>query len=101
MKLMKHWITLLLLLCVVSSSYSQKYRNSGLYLETHLTQGKALQSNDFVRGDNKEGLPISDFSATDFRIGWQTTGSKAWHHAHKLPYYGLGIHNVCFLMKMK
>lgn len=91
---MKHWITLLLLLCVASSSYSQKYRNSGLYLETHLTQGKVLQSNDFVRGDNKEGLPISDFSATDFRIGWQTTGSKPWHHAHNLPYYGLGIHNV-------
>lgn len=91
---MKHWIVLSLLLCIASLSYGQKYRNSGLYFETHITQGKVLQSNDFVRGDNREGIPISNFSATDIRIGWQTTGSKPWHHAHKLPYYGLGIHNI-------
>lgn len=93
---MKHLIVLTLILCVVSSSYSQKYRNSGLFFETHLTQGKVLQSNDFVRGENKEGTPINDFSATDFRIGWQTRGSEAWHHVHNLPYYGIGIHSMVF-----
>lgn len=86
----------LLLLHIASLSYSQKYRNSGLFFETHLTQGKVLKSNDFVRGDNKEGIPIKDFSATDFRIGWQTKGSKAWHHEHNLPYYGIGIHSIVF-----
>ena len=93
---MKHLIALSILLSVATLSYSQKYRNSGLYLETHLTQGGVLKSNDFVRGDNKEGIPIDGFSATDFRIGWQTTGSKAWHHAHNIPYYGIGIHSIVF-----
>lgn len=91
---MKHWIVLSLLLCVASPNYAQKYRNSGLFFETHLTQGKVLKSNDFVRGDNKGGVPIKDFSATDFRIGWQTRGSKAWHHELNLPYYGLGVYSM-------
>ena len=93
---MKHLIILTLLLCVVSTSYSQKYRNSGLFLETHITQGKVIKSNDFVRGDNKEGLPIKDFSASDIRLGWQTQGSKVWHHVHNLPYYGVGFYNMVF-----
>lgn len=93
---MKYLIVLFLLLSVVFLSYGQKYRNSGLYFETHITQGIVLQSNDFVRGDNKEEIPINDFSATDFRIGWQTRGTKAWHHTHKLPYYGIGIHSIVF-----
>lgn len=49
-----------------------------------------------MRGENKEGIPIKNFSATDLRLGWQTRGSKAWHHAHKLPYYGIGIHSIVF-----
>ena len=93
---MKHLIFITLLLSIASTSYSQKYRNSGLFLETHLTQGGVLKSNDFVRGENRDGIPIKGFSATDFRIGWQTIGSKAWHHANRLPYYGLGIYNMVF-----
>lgn len=93
---MKQIIILSLFLSIGFSSYSQKYRNAGLFLETHLTQGIVLKSNDFVRGDNKGSIPIKDFSATDFRIGWQTRGTKAWHHDHNLPYYGIGIYNMVF-----
>ncbi len=93
---MKHLMILTLLLSIASLSYSQKYRNSGLFFETHVTQGGVLKSNDFARGENKEGIPIKNFSATDLRLGWQTRGSKAWHHAHKLPYYGIGIHSIVF-----
>ena len=95
-QIIKYLLPITFLLCVASPLFSQKYRNSGLFLETHFTQGKVLKSNAFVRGDNKDSLPISNFSATDFRIGWQTRGREAWHHAHKLPYYGLGIHSMVF-----
>ena len=81
---------------MASPTFSQKYRNSGLFLETHQTQGKVLKSNDFVKGDNKDGLPINDFSANDFRLGWQTRGTEAWHHSLNLPYYGIGIYNMVF-----
>jgi len=95
-KLIKQLALLTFLLCVVSPTFGQKYRNSGLFFETQITQGKVLKSDDFLRGDNKEGIPINDFFATDFRIGWQTRGTEAWHHAHNLPYYGVGIHNIVF-----
>ena len=96
LKLMRRLITISILLFITLSSFAQKRRNSGLYLESHITQGLVIQSNDFVRGDNREETPINDFSATDLRIGWQTKGDKAWHHAHNLPYYGIGIHNIVF-----
>ncbi len=79
-----------------TSGFAQKYRNSGLFFETQITQGGVLKSNDFVRGDNKKGRPINNYSASDIRIGWQTRGSQAWQHAHKLPYYGIGIHSMVF-----
>ena len=93
---MKQLIILILFLSIAFSSYSQKYRNAGLFLETHLSQGKVIKSNDFVRGNNKESIPINDFSPKDFRNGWQTRGTKAWHHEHNLPYYGIGIYNMVF-----
>ena len=79
-----------------TSGFAQKYRNSGLFFETQITQGGVLKSNDFVRGDNKKGRPINNYSASDIRIGWQTRGSQAWQHAHKLPYYGICIHSMVF-----
>lgn len=76
--------------------FAQKNRNSGLFLEAQITQGGVIKSNAFVKGENKEGIPIDSYSATDLRVGWQTTGKQVWHHHHKLPYYGVGIHSLVF-----
>ncbi|NLC50515.1 MAG: acyloxyacyl hydrolase, partial [Bacteroidales bacterium] len=93
---MKYLIAFTLILSMGTSGFAQKYRNSGLFFETQITQGGVLKSNDFVRGDNKKGRPINNYSASDIRIGWQTRGSQAWQHAHKLPYYGICIHSMVF-----
>ena len=93
---MRKLMLLSLLLSITLFSYAQRHRNSGLFIETHGTQGVVLQSNDFVRGENKKETPIRNFSASDLRIGWQTRGSKTWHHIHNMPYYGIGIHNIVF-----
>ncbi len=84
---------------ITSATYSQKYRNSGLFLEIHLSEGEVMKTNDFVDGINKDGLPINDYSASDFRIGWQTRGTQPWHHTLNLPYYGLGFYNSVFSNK--
>ena len=89
-------IALFLLLSIALPSFAQRHRNSGLFLEMHGSQGLVLQSNDFVRGENRKETPIKSFSATDLRLGWQSRGDKAWHHTHNLPYYGIGIHNIVF-----
>ena len=93
---MKNLVAIFILFSIALSSFAQKYRSSGLYFETHATQGLVIKSNDFVKGNNREETPINNFSATDLRIGWQTIGDKAWHHTHNLPYYGIGIHNIVF-----
>lgn len=85
-----------MLLCISAFAYSQKHRNSGLFLELDITQGMVIESNDFVRGDNMLGLPIDNFSSSDLRIGWQTKGTHAWHHNLNLPYYGVGLYNIVF-----
>ncbi|NLZ95249.1 MAG: acyloxyacyl hydrolase [Bacteroidales bacterium] len=87
---------LFLLFFVALPNFAQRHRNSGLFLEMHGMQGLVLQSNDFVRGENRKEIPIKSFSATDLRLGWQSRGDKAWHHTHNLPYYGIGIHNIVF-----
>lgn len=93
---MKNLVAIFILFSIALSSFAQKHRSSGLYFETHATQGLVIKSNDFVKGNNREETPINNFSATDLRIGWQTIGDKAWHHTHNLPYYGIGIHNIVF-----
>ena len=93
---MKRVVPIIILLCLSTLVYGQKHRNSGLFLELDITQGMVIESNDFVRGDNLLGLPIDHFSSTDLRIGWQTKGTQAWHHAHNLPYYGIGLYNIVF-----
>ena len=62
---MRYIISIFLVFSITFSSYAQKHRNSGLYIETHATQGKVLKSNDFVKGNNSKEIPIKDFSATD------------------------------------
>ncbi len=94
---MKKLITFIILFCSISFlSYGQKYRNSGLFIDGYLTQGGVIKSNDFLRGENREGEPVKSYSATDLRLGWQTLGTQTWHHHLNMPYYGLGLHSVVF-----
>ena len=60
---MRNLIVISILFSIAISGFAQKHRNSGLYIETHATQGIVIPSNDFVRGDNREELPINNFSA--------------------------------------
>ena len=87
------------MLAIVSGVYSQKRPNYGLYIEHVFSQGEVLKTNDFVKGINKKGIPINDFTASDIRIGWQTRGTEQWHHVLKFPYYGVGFYNSLFSYK--
>lgn len=96
---MRKLIVISLMLGIVSGAYSQKKPNYGLFLESVFSQGELLKTNDFVKGLNKKGIPINDFTASDLRIGWQTRGTQQWHHLLKLPYYGIGFYNGLFSLK--
>lgn len=96
---MRKLIAFALMVTALSSAHSQKTRNFSIFLENVFSQGEVLKTNDFVRGLNQKGIPISDFTASDTRIGWQTRGTQQWHHLHNLPYYGMGFFNSLFSHK--
>ncbi len=96
---MRKLIAFTLMLTALSTAYSQKTGNFSLFIENVFSQGEVLKTNDFVRGLNQKGTPISDFTASDTRIGWQTKGTHQWHHLHNLPYYGIGFYNSLFSHK--
>lgn len=72
--------------------YAQKQKHSNLFIDFGLSQGEILKTNEYVKGKNMYGLPISDYSSADIRVGWQTLGIKQWQQELLLPYYGIGLH---------
>ncbi len=53
--------------------------------------GKVMQTNDFLKGDNENGVKMSSFGAGHVAFGWQTLGNKDWEVAHRLPSFGIGV----------
>jgi catechol 2,3-dioxygenase-like lactoylglutathione lyase family enzyme len=78
------------------SVFADDYRRTNVFFEGQIAQGKVLQTNDFVRGDNLLGEPIKDYSSADIRIGWQALGHHEWERSLNLPYFGFGLHSSYF-----
>jgi len=71
-------------------------KHSNLFIDIGIGQGEVLKTNKYVNGNNKFNLPISDYSSADFRVGWQTLGTRQWHQHLLMPYYGAGVHMSYF-----
>ena len=56
--------------------------------------GKVLQTNDFLSGQNNAGVPIDQFHSVRLEFGWQTDGSKDWHHNYDFPRFGVGLYGA-------
>lgn len=81
----------------IGFSWGSEYKNCNLFIDVGAAQGEILKTNDYVRGKNQYGLPITDYSAGEIRFGWQTLGTKQWQRALLLPYYGIGLHSSYFV----
>ncbi len=90
---------LILFICILCTEkvVAQRQRNTNLFIDIGAAQGEILKTNEYVTGENKYGLPITDYSSADIRLGWQTLGTKQWHHDLLLPYYGVGFHSSYFV----
>ncbi len=53
--------------------------------------GNVIPTNLFVKGDNLQNHPITDYSLLSFKILWQNPGYMDWQRLYKGPYYGFGI----------
>ncbi len=94
------FILLLTLLMAVNPALAQEegeedsYPGSSHYLRSAYQAGKVLQTNDFLKGDNLSGEPIDSFQSIRLDFGWQTDGSRDWHHSFNFPSYGIGIYGT-------
>ncbi len=64
------------------------------FLRVAYQYGSVLQTNDFLKGDNQSGEPIENFQSARIEFGWQTDGSKDWHHVYNFPTFGLGLYGA-------
>lgn len=88
------------LLCFLSLAFSanaadepaEEYPGPSHYLRSAIQGGSVLQTNDFLRGENQSGEPIESFGSLRLEFGWQTDGSRDWHHSYNFPSYGMGIY---------
>ncbi len=70
----------------------REYPGPTHYLRGAIQTGSVLQTNDFLKGDNQSGEPIARFKSLRLEFGWQTDGSKDWHHSYNFPSFGLGLY---------
>ena len=64
------------------------------YLRGAIQTGSVVQTNDFLKGDNQSGEPIDSFNSLRLEFGWQTDGSRDWHHSYNFPSYGIGLYGA-------
>jgi len=78
------------------SALIHKSIHKSKFIEASYQRGKVLQTNDFVRGLNRQHDPIDDFTAFSLRFGWNTSGEKLWQQLYHNPVYGIGVSAIRF-----
>lgn len=58
--------------------------------------GWVTPTSDFVRGWNQADEPIDRLVSLRAELGFQTDGSRDWHHAYNLPSYGIGVFHAAY-----
>ncbi len=58
--------------------------------------GTVLQTNDFLKGENKTKKPIDYFQSASLQYGIETDGRKLWQQIYGYPTWGFGYYGVNF-----
>jgi len=94
---MKHAILVLLIgfstLLVAQDSKVEKLP----FIRLNYQAGKVLLTNGFLKGENSTGQPIDSYHSGAIELGFQTNGSKSWHHAWGMPAVGIGFYTADFI----
>lgn len=66
------------------------------FLRLNYQVGKVLPTNNFVQGENNSGKPIDSYQSGAVEFGYQTNGTKQWHHDWNFPRVGVGFYTADF-----
>jgi hypothetical protein len=58
--------------------------------------GSVLQTNQFLRGNNLNQMPVEKFRAVALQLSIQTKGEKLWEQLYNFPRYGFGLYKPYF-----
>ena len=61
-------------------------------MSLNYSYGKILPTNEFVKGENQYGEPMTKYQSATLKLGWQNPGYKDWQKVHNAPYYGVGYY---------
>ncbi len=70
-----------------------RYRKS---LRLFYQAGTVLQTNDFLKGNNKKGEPIDYYQSLSLQYGIETDGRKLWQQIYGYPTWGFAFYAVNF-----
>lgn len=90
---------LLMLVAAIPGAAQEEEETPGSTGSTNFLRGAyqagwVIQTNAFLRGDNQSGEPIESFQSVRLELGWQTDGSKDWHHEYNFPSFGVGLYGA-------
>jgi hypothetical protein len=96
MRAIRYFIPIILLTVLVAAPAmaADGHPGSTNYLRGGYQAGWVLGTNDFLKGDNLSGEPIDRFQSLRIELGWQTDGSRDWHHVYDFPSYGIGLYGA-------
>lgn len=93
---MKQIIFLLLLSFSIHLNAQEVKKDRFPFLRLNYQAGGVLPTNSFLKGDNASGQPINSYHAAAIELGFQTNGTKSWHHAWNMPSIGIGFYTADF-----
>ena len=90
---MKKYVLVLVALSFVSRALAQESANyPNVFVRLNGEYGYVLPSDDFLKGNNQTGQPISLVTGGNFELGWQAHGSSpVYDPLLKYPTYGFGF----------
>jgi len=90
-------ITLFLLFSILILSGQESKKERLPFIRLNFQSGAVLQTNTFLKGENSSGQPIDTYAAGAIELGYQTNGSKRWHHLWGMPKVGVGMYTAEFI----
>jgi len=91
------YIQLIILLIIIPFISIAQSGSTGIkkkqypFLSLNYHYGGIIPNNDFVRGVNMFGEPMTRYQSVSLKLGWQNPGYTEWQRIYKGPTYGIGF----------
>lgn len=72
------------------------YDHKDFALYGYYQHGTVLQTNQFLRGNNLNKMPVDKYRAASLQLSFQTKGDKLWEQLYNFPRFGISLYKPYF-----